>query len=64
MYTLGGMVLELSYANIIQWKWVIYFAMSMVDSTNAGIPIAAFVLSVEGQEIIRASLALGGKRST
>ncbi|KAL8988102.1 MAG: hypothetical protein Q9177_002765 [Variospora cf. flavescens] len=61
-FTLGDVSLVMSGTDVIHWDWVIDFAMSMEDGTNAGNPIqyASTVASTWQQNTIKAQLFLDG----
>lgn len=61
-FTLGSVSLVLSGTDIIHWDWIIDFAMSMEDSTNAGNPIqySSTVASKWQQNTIKVELLLDG----
>ncbi|KAL9020293.1 MAG: hypothetical protein Q9185_002474 [Variospora sp. 1 TL-2023] len=61
-FTLGDVSLVLNGTDVIHWDWIIDFAMSMEDGTNAGNPIqyASTVASTWQQNTIKAQLFLDG----
>ncbi|KAL8955556.1 MAG: hypothetical protein Q9193_006639 [Seirophora villosa] len=61
-FTLGSISLVLSGTDVVHWDWIIDFAMSMEDSTNAGNPIqySSTVASKWQQNTIKVELLLDG----